>query len=61
MSGKCNTQSVKMKTYRILVGNPAGQRRLGIYKRRWDDNISIDLREIGWGAMGWIDLAQDED
>jgi hypothetical protein len=37
------------------------KRPLGRLKRRWVDNIKIDLREIGWGGMGWMDLAQDRD
>jgi hypothetical protein len=46
---------------RILVGKPEGTRPLGRSKRTWADNIKIDLREIGWDGMGWIDLAQDRD
>jgi hypothetical protein len=45
--------------YRILVGKPEGKRPLGRPRRRWVDNIKMDLREIGWNCMGWIDLAQD--
>jgi hypothetical protein len=45
----------------ILVGNPKGKRPLGRPKRRWVDNIKMDLREIGWDGMDWIDLAQDKD
>jgi hypothetical protein len=40
------------------VGNPEGQRPLGRPRRRWVDNIKIDLRKIGWHCMDWIDLAQ---
>jgi hypothetical protein len=47
--------------YRILVGKPEGKRPLGIPRRRWVDNIKMDLREIGWDGMEWIDLAQDRD
>jgi hypothetical protein len=47
--------------YRILVGKPKGRRPLGRPRRRWKDNIIIDLREIGCGGMDWIDLAQDRD
>jgi hypothetical protein len=47
--------------YRILVGNPEGKRPLGRPRRRWVDNIKIDLREIGWDGMDWIELAQDRD
>jgi hypothetical protein len=46
--------------YRILVGKPEGKRPLGGPRRRWDD-IRMDRREIGWGGMDWIDLAQDRD
>jgi hypothetical protein len=45
--------------YRILVGKPKGQRPLGSPRRRWVDNIKMDLREIGWDGMDWIELAQD--
>jgi hypothetical protein len=43
------------------VGKPKGKRPLGRPRRRWVDNIKIDLREIGWDSVGWIDLAQDRD
>jgi hypothetical protein len=43
------------------VGKPEGKRPLGRPKRRWLDNYKMDLREIGWGGMHWIDLAQDRD
>jgi hypothetical protein len=46
---------------RILVGKPEGKRPLGRTRRRWLDNIKIDLREIGWDGVDWIDLAQDRD
>jgi hypothetical protein len=48
-------------TCRILVGNPEGKRPLGRPKHRWVENIKMDLREIGWSGMDWIDLAQDRD
>jgi hypothetical protein len=47
--------------YRILVGKPEGKRPLGKPRRRWVDNNKMDLREIGWGGMDWIELAQDRD
>jgi hypothetical protein len=47
--------------YRILVGMPEGKRPLGRPIRRWVDNIKMDLREIGWGGMDWIDLAQNRE
>jgi hypothetical protein len=47
--------------YRILVGKPEGKRPLGRTRRRWDDNIKMDLPEVGCGGMDWIDMAQDRD
>jgi hypothetical protein len=47
--------------YRILVGKPEGKRTLGIRRRRWVDNIRMDVREIGWDGMDWIELAKDRD
>jgi hypothetical protein len=46
---------------RIQVGNPEGRRTLGRPKRRWLDNIRINLVEVGWGDVDWIGLAQDRD
>jgi hypothetical protein len=43
------------------VGKPEGKRPLGRPRRRWVDNIKMDLREVGWNGMDWIDLAQDRD
>jgi hypothetical protein len=51
----------KRNAYRILVGKPEAKRPLGRPRRRWVDNIRIDLREIGWVGMDRIDLAQDRD
>jgi hypothetical protein len=51
----------KRNAYRILVGMPEGKRRLRRPRHRWVDNIKMDLREIGWDGMDWIDLAQDKD
>jgi hypothetical protein len=45
--------------YRILVGKPEGKRPLGKPRRRWVDNIKMDLKETAWDGMDWIDLAQD--
>jgi hypothetical protein len=50
----------KRGAYRILVGRPAGKRSLGRPRRRWEDNIKVDLQAVGWG-MDWIELAQDRD
>jgi hypothetical protein len=47
--------------YRALVGKPEGRRPLERPRRRWKYNIKMDIREVGWGGMDWIDLAQDRD
>ena len=47
--------------YRVLVGKPDGKRPLGRPRRKWDDNIKIDLQEVGCGGMDWMELAQDRD
>jgi hypothetical protein len=49
--------------YRALVGKPEGRRPLGRprHRRRWEDNTEMDLREVGWGSVDWIDLTQDRD
>ena len=46
-------------TYRVLVGKPEGKRPFGRSRRRWEDNIKMDLQEVRCGGMDWIDLAQD--
>ena len=47
--------------YRVLVGRPEGKRPLGRPRRRWEDNIKMDLREVGYDDRDWINLAQDRD
>ena len=47
--------------YRVLVGKPEGRRPLGRPRRRWVDNIRMDIQEVGCGYMEWIGLAQDRD
>jgi hypothetical protein len=49
----------KRNAYRLLVGKPEGKRLLGRPRRRWVDNIRMDLGEVGWGYVDWIDLAPD--
>jgi hypothetical protein len=61
MGRVCSMIGEKRNAYRILVGNPEGQRPLGIPRRRWVNNFKMDLREIGWDGMDYIDLAQDRD
>jgi transcription termination factor 2 len=51
----------KRNAYRILVENPEGKRSRGRPRRRWKNNIKMDLRQKGWGGTDWIDLAQDRD
>ena len=47
--------------YRVLVGKPEGQRLLGMSSRRWEDNIKMDLQEVGCGGLDWIGVDQDRD
>jgi len=47
--------------YRVLVGKPQGKRQLGRPRVRWEDNIKMDLQEMGCGGLYWIELAQDRD
>jgi hypothetical protein len=49
------------KVYKVLVGKPVERRPLGKQRRRWEDGIRMDLREIGFGGVDWIRLAQDRD
>jgi ribosome biogenesis protein Tsr3 len=51
----------KRNAYRLLVGKPEGKRPLGRPRRRWVDNIGMDLVEVEWGDVEWIGLAQDRD
>jgi hypothetical protein len=57
MGRACSTNGEKRNAYRILVGKPEGRRP----RRRWVDNINIELRGIGWDGVDWVDLAQDRD
>jgi hypothetical protein len=51
----------RRSAYRALVGKPEERRPLGRPRCRWEDNIKMDLREVGWGCMDWINLAEDRD
>jgi hypothetical protein len=61
MGRACSTNGEKRNAYRLLVGMSEGKRPLGRPRRRWVDNIKMELREIGWDGMDWIDLAQNRD
>jgi len=47
--------------YRVLMGKPGGKRPIERPRRRWEDNIKMDLQEVGCGGMDWIELVQDRD
>jgi hypothetical protein len=51
----------KRKAYRIFVGKPERKRPVGRPRRRWVHNIRMDLGEVGWDGMDWIDVASDRD
>ena len=51
----------RRSVFRVLVRKPEGKRPLGRPRRRWEDNIKIDLQDVGCGGMDWIELAQDRD
>jgi hypothetical protein len=55
----CAEDGGSRNVYRLLVGRPEGKRPLGRPRRRSVDNIRMDLGEVGWGDVDWIDLAQD--
>jgi hypothetical protein len=61
MGRACNTNEGKRNAYKVLVKKPEGRGPLGRPRLKWIDNINIDLREIGWDGMDWIDLAHDRD
>ena len=47
--------------YKILVGKPEGKRQLGRPRRKWDDNIKMDIQDVRCEGMDWVDVAQDRD
>ena len=47
--------------HKVLVGKPEGKRPLGRPRRRWEENIKMDLQEVGWGCGDWMELAKDRD
>jgi hypothetical protein len=60
-AGHVTRMGEKRGVCRVLVGKPGGKRPLGRPRRRWEDNIKMDLQEVRGGGMDWIELAQDSD
>jgi hypothetical protein len=61
MGRACGARGEVRGAYNILVGKPEGRRPLRRPRRRWEDNIEMDLWEIGFGNVDWVHLAQDRD
>jgi len=59
MGRACSMYGERRGEYRLLVGKPEEKRPLGRLRRGWEDNIKMDLQEVGCGDMDWIELAQD--
>jgi hypothetical protein len=59
MGGACSMYGERRGACRVLVGKPEGKRPLGRSKLRWEDNFKMQLQEVGWRSICWIDLAQD--
>ena len=60
-AGHVTRMGERRGVYRVLLGKSEGKGPLGRHKRRWEDNIKMDLQEVGCGGMDWIELAQDRD
>jgi hypothetical protein len=61
MGRTCGAYGEERGVHRVLVGKAEGKRTLGRPRRRWDDNIKIDVEDVGGGHGDWMDLAQDRD
>ena len=61
MGGHVARMGERRGVYRVLVGKPEGKRPLGRPWRKWENNIKMDLQEVGCWIMDWIELAQDGD
>jgi hypothetical protein len=61
MGRACSTYGEDSGVHRVLVGKPEGKRPLGRPRRRWEDNIKMDLKEVGAGRGDWMELTQDRD
>jgi len=60
-AGHVTRMGERRGVYRVLVGKPEGKKQLGRFRHRWEDNINIDLQEVGCRGMDWIELAEDSD
>ena len=61
MAGHIARMGERRGVYRVLVGKPEGKRPLGRPRRRWEDNIKMNLQEVGFRSVDWTELAQDRD
>ena len=61
MGGACSTYEDRRGVYKVLVWKPEGKSPLGRPRCKWEDNIKMDLKEVGCGSMDWIELAEDRD
>jgi hypothetical protein len=61
MDRACSKHGERRNAYRVSVRTPEANRPLGRRRHKWEDNIKMDVREIAWCGMDWIDLAQDRD
>ena len=61
MGGHVARMGERRGVYRVMVGKPEAKRPLGRPRRRWEDNIKMDLQEVDCGGMDWIEFAQDRD
>jgi hypothetical protein len=61
MGGKCISIGEMGNAYKILIGKPERKKHLGSPRRRWQDNIRMDLENLAWGVVNWIRLGQDRD
>jgi len=61
IGGACSTYGERRGIYRVLVGKPEGKRPLGRLRHRWEDNIKLELKEVGCGGIGLMELVQGRD
>jgi hypothetical protein len=61
MGGACSANRERIGVCRVLVGNYEGKRPLGRSRRRWQDDVKMDLQLVVWRVMNWIDVGQDRD